>query len=154
MGIQIFPKCIDNIYRGNKLAIWLIWPVIIMRAAQGVALIIGGPALLKEADGIPLDTFPIAAANAIFTMFIISATSRILISLIGVIVLMRYRGAFTLFAALLAIDQILRHLVLHYYPIVQIGNPFGPKTGIAFLVLTFAGLALSVSGNDSKQNFK
>ena len=152
MVILIFPKCIDNIYRGNKLAIWLIWPVIVMRAAQGFVLIIGGPSILKQADGIPLDTFPITASNAIFTMFLISATSRILMSLIGVIVLIRYRAAFTLFAALLTIDQILRLLVLHYYPLVQIGNPFGPKTGLVFLVLTLASLVLSLYANESKQH--
>jgi hypothetical protein len=125
-----------------------------MRAAQGFALIIGGPELLKKADGIPLDTFPIAAANAIFTMFLISAASRILLSVIGVIVLIRYRSAFTLFVALLALDQILRQLILHYFPLVQFGNPFGPKTGVVFLVLTLASLALSLYSNDSKQHYK
>ena len=154
MSIQIFPKCIDNNYRGNKISLWLIWPVVIMRAAQGFSLIVGGPKLLKEADGIPLDTFSTEAANAVFTMFLISATSRIVISLIGVMVLLRYRSALTLFASVLTLDQILRQLVLHYYPLVKIGNPFGPMTGWVFLILSIAGLAASFIGNDANQDSK
>jgi hypothetical protein len=154
MLTKVFPKSVDNVYLGNRFALWLIWPVVIMRAAQGFALFISGPGLLKEADGIPLDAFPSPASNAIFTMFLISATSRIVMSVIGVIVLVRYRSAFTLFACLLLLDLVLRQLVLHYYPLVKVGNPFGPITGWVFLVLTFVALTLSFLRNETSHDPK
>jgi hypothetical protein len=151
MDSQFLPKSIDNNYRGHKLAFWFIGVVVIMRAAQGFSLIFNGYSIVREADGIPLETYPIAAAQTVVAMFLVSGLSRIILSLLCVLALVRYRSAITLMVVVLAIDQVGRQLIFHFYPLVRVGNPLGPTVNYILLVLTIIGLVLSLWG---KRNYQ
>jgi hypothetical protein len=93
MDNLFLPKSIDNYYRGQKLALWFFWLVVIVRAAQGVSLIVGGHSIVRDADGIPLETFPDAASQSIVGVFVISGGARLVLSLLAVIVFTFYRSA-------------------------------------------------------------
>ncbi len=60
---RIVPQQIDNQYRGQKLALWLFGFVVFVKALQMVVSIVNGYSTLRNADGIPLDTYPVAAAQ-------------------------------------------------------------------------------------------
>ena len=137
-------RCIDNQYRGQKLALWFFWVVVIIRALQGVSLIINGHSIAKDADGIPLETFPAAASQTIVGMFVISGSSRVVLSILGILTFVQYRSAIPLMFALLALDQAAKELLLHFYPLYRIGNPIGPIVNLVLLLLTIIGLVLSV----------
>jgi hypothetical protein len=144
MDNLFLPKTIDNYYRGQKLALWFFWLVVIIRAAQGVSLIVGGHSIVRDADGIPLETFPVAASQSIVGVFIISGGARLVLSLLGVIVFIFYRSAIPLMLALLALDQIAKELLLLVYPLYRIGNPIGPIVNLILLFLTAVGFVLSI----------
>ena len=146
MDNLFLPGCIDNNYRGQKLALWLFWVVIIIRAAQGVSLIIDGYSIVKDADGIPLETFPVAASQSIVGMFAISGGSRIVLSALSIFTFVRYRSAIPLMFAVLALDQIVKELLLKFYPLYRIGSPIGPTVNFVLLFLTIIGFILSVWG--------
>jgi hypothetical protein len=146
MDNLFLPKSIDNSYRGQNLALWLFWVVVIIRAAQGVALIFNGYSTVKEADGIPLETFPAAASQSIVGMFVISGGSRIVLSALGIFTFLRYRSAIPLIFAVLALDQVSKELLLQFYPLYRIGSPVGPIVNLALLFLTITGFTLSVLG--------
>ena len=146
MDIHILPRCIDNNYRGRKLALWFFWVVVVMRGLQGLSLIFNGHSIVRNADGIPLETFPIAASQSIVAMFVISGLSRLILSLLGVLAFVRYRSAIALMFTLLALDQLGKELLLHFYPLFRVGNPIGPTVNLILLVLTFIGLVLSLWG--------
>src|SRR5947207_13327042 len=62
---KLFPKGIDNSYRGPKIALWLFGLVVGMKITQSLAVIFNGDYTAKAADRIPLDTFtPVAAQTA------------------------------------------------------------------------------------------
>jgi hypothetical protein len=147
MDNRLFPGTIDNQYRGQKLALWFFWVVVIMRGLQGLSLIVGGPSIVRDADGIPLETFPIAASQSIVAVFVISGLSRLVLSLLCVLVFVRYRSAIALMFAVLALDQLGKELLLHFYPLFRVGNPIGPTVNLCLLFLTLCGLVLSIWGN-------
>jgi hypothetical protein len=146
MDNLFLPRSIDNSYRGQILALWLFWIVVVIRAAQGVSLILNGYSIVKEADGIPLQTFPAAASQSIVRMFAISGGSRIVLSLFGILIFVRYRSAIPMMFALLALDQIAKELLLQFYPLFRIGSPIGPIVNLTLLFLTSIGFILSVVG--------
>ena len=146
MYSQILPRCIDNNYRGPKLALWFFWVVVFMRGLQGLSLIVNGHSIVRAADGIPLETFPIAASQSIVAMFVISGLSRLILSLLCALAFVRYRSAISLMFTLLALDQLGKELLLHFYPLFRVGNPIGPTVNLILLVLTLIGLALSLWG--------
>jgi hypothetical protein len=146
MDNRFLPRCIDNQYRGQKLALWFFWVVVIMRGLQGFSLIVGGPSIVRDADGIPLETFPIAASQSIVAVFVISGLSRLVLSLLCVLVFVRYRSAIALMFTVLALDQLGKELLLHFYPLFRLGNPIGPTVNLVLLFLTVIGLVLSIWG--------
>jgi hypothetical protein len=147
MDNRFLPRCIDNQYRGQKLALWFFWVVVIMRGLHGLSLIVGGPSIVRDADGIPLETFPIAASQSIVAVFVISGLSRLVLSLLCVLVFVRYRSAIALMFTVLALDQLGKELLLHFYPLFRVGNPIGPTANLCLLFLTLFGLVLSIWGN-------
>jgi hypothetical protein len=146
MDNLFLPRSIDNNYRGQKLALWIFWVVVVIRAAQGASLIINGYSIVKDADGIPLETFPVAASQSIVGMFAISGGSRIVLSALCILTFVRYRSAIPLMFAVLALDQIAKELLLQFYPLYRIGSPIGPIVNLVLLFLTIAGFSLSVWG--------
>lgn len=146
MDNLFLPRSIDNRYRGRKLALWIFWVVVLVRAAQGVSLLVNGPSIVREADGIPLETFPPAAAQSVVAMFVLSGSARLVLSVMALLVFIRYRSAVPLVLALLALDQAAKQLLLYAYPLYRVGNPIGPTVNGVLLFLTITGLVLSVWG--------
>lgn len=146
MDNLFLPRCIDNQYRGRNLALWLFWIVVIIRAAQGVSLLVNGHSIVQGADGIPLETFPPAAAQSVVAMFVLSGSARLVLSIMAILVFVRYRSAVPLVLALLALDQAAKQLLLYVYPLYRVGNPIGPTVNLVLLALTIIGLVLSVWG--------
>lgn len=68
---QLLPARVDNTCLGHQLALWLFGLIVLMKAAMSVNSIFLGHKIATTADGIPLDTFPPAAADAIVSMFAI-----------------------------------------------------------------------------------
>ena len=147
MDSRILPSSIDNKFRGRKLALWFFWVVVFVRGLQGIALIVGGYSTVRDADGIPLETFPIPASQSIVAMFVISGMSRLILSLLGVLVFVRYRSAIALMLTVLALDQLGKELLLHFYPLFRVGNPIGPNVNLILLAFTLIGLVLALSGD-------
>lgn len=144
---QLLPARIDNDYRGQKLALWLLAVVVVVKLLQSFVVIFNGADIVRSADGVPIETFPPAAAQTVVALFALSGFSRLLLCGLCVLVWARYRGAIAFAFALLASDYLGRQLVLYFEPIVRMGTPPGPYVNFALFVLTVVGLALSLRHN-------
>jgi hypothetical protein len=152
MGNLFLPKPIDNHYRGRKSALWFFWVVVIVRALQGISLIADGASIVRDADGIPIETFPVAASQSIVGMFVISGASRIILSSLGALTLLRYRSAVPLMLAVLALDQLCKEVLLYFHPLYRVGNPIGPTVNLVLLFLTIIGFGLSLWKRNSRES--
>ncbi|HAM52878.1 MAG TPA: hypothetical protein DCP92_20090 [Nitrospiraceae bacterium] len=144
MRFRILPQQIDNTYKGQKLALWLFGFVLLIKIVQSTVILINGGSVVKGADGIPLDTFSPDAAHTVVALFALTSLYRLIICLLGVIALVRYRGIITLMFAVLVIEYIVRQLILYFYPLGSIGAPPGPIVNFVLFLISVIGFALSL----------
>ncbi|MFZ2490710.1 MAG: hypothetical protein WA208_04415 [Thermoanaerobaculia bacterium] len=141
---RFFPRVIDNSWRGPKAALWLLGLLAAIKMAMGANSIFNGWVVLASADGVPLRTYPGAAAQTIVAFFALWALGQILLALLATLALVRYRAMTPLLFALLLTEHLGRKLILQFLPIVRIGNAPASAINAALLAMMVAGLLLSV----------
>jgi hypothetical protein len=141
---KLLPQPIDNTYSGSKIALWLFGLIVFVHILQSVMVIVNGQTVAQSADGIPLETYPAAAAQTILAIFMVSSLRRLIISLICAVVLFRYRSAVPLMFVVLGLSYLSGQVVLQFVPIVRAGTPPGVVMNLIMFGLTIVGLALSL----------
>lgn len=147
---NLLPQRIDNTYRGHKAALWILALVVSFKIVQGLMVMFNGDSVVRTADGIPLDTYTAAGAQTVLSLWALSGLERVIISLLCVLALVRYRRAIPFMFALLAFDYLARQLTLHFIPLVRTGTPPGPLVNLLLFSLTIVGLALSLWDRDNR----
>lgn len=140
----LFPKQIDNTFRGNRLALWLFGLVVLLRILQSLSVIFNGRSIVISADGVPVDTFSPDSAAAVVAIFALCGLYRLLFSLLCVVVLWRYRSAVPLMFAVVALEYLAKQTVLYFIPLARTGTPPGPVVNLVLFLMALAGLGLSL----------
>lgn len=148
---QFLPQRIDNHYRGHWLALWLLGALIVMKAGIGLGTIFNGRSAAIDADGIPLDTFTPAGADAFVAVFAAWGLSQVILNLIGALVLIRYRALVPLMFALLLLEHLGRKLVFVFLPIARSESAPGSYINLVIVAVMIAGLVLSLWNWHSRQ---
>ncbi len=141
---QFLPKRVDNAYRGQRPALWLLGLAVLMKAGIGLECIFNGRHAAASADGIPLDTFTSAGAQTVVALFAIWGLSQLVLCSLCVLALVRYRALVPLMYAVLLLEYLGRKGVLHYLPVPRVGPAPGVGVNAVLLVLMVVGLALSL----------
>jgi hypothetical protein len=141
---RLLPQPIDNTYRGYKVALWLFGSVVGVMIFQGVLVIFNGDSIVRNADGIPLDTYTPAAAQAVLSLWAQRGLSRLIISSVCVLVLVRYRSAIPLMFVLLMLNYLAGQLVFQFVPLARTGTPPGPVVNLIMFALMVIGFVLSL----------
>jgi len=148
---MLFPKIIDNKYRGQWLALVFFLPVLILKTMMGFNVAGFNPTLdvrdiLQNVDGIPLDTYSAQAASDIIFSASAWGLSLFTICLVGLIALVRYRAMLPIAILLLTVEQVGRKAM----SIAESGLGIGPDMSMGAMInwgLTIAlvlALVLSV----------
>ena len=140
----LLPKSFDNNYRGHKLALWLFGLFALMKCVIGVNSIINGRAVMTGADGIPLDTYPAAAAQLLVALWALLGLSHIIVGALCVFALIRYRSMVPYLFALLLLQHLGGRVILEYIPLVRVGAPPAFAVNLIQLTLLIVGLGLSL----------
>jgi hypothetical protein len=154
---RIFPKQFDNSYRGNWLGLVLFVLVIVLRTAQGINSMVITRSVITGADAIPLDTFSQPAANTLISVFALLGVSSAIVSLIGLIALVRYRAMIPLLFLVIFVSQIGARLIMLIYPIARsadlsmnyAGQPIGFWFNLGVMAMTGIGFVLSLQNKES-----
>ena len=141
---RLLPQPIDNRYSGSKIALWLFGLIVFVHILQSVMVMVNGYSIVQSADGIPLESYPAAAAQTILAIFTVSALRRLIIALICAVVLFRYRSAVPLMFVVLGLSYLGGQVILQFVPIVRVGTPPGIVMNLIMFLLTIVGLALSL----------
>lgn len=141
---QFLPRQVDNTYRGHKLALWLFAVLALIRSVIGFNCIFIGRDVASSADGIPLDTFPPAAAQTVVFLFAMFGLSNLVIVSLCIVVLVRYRALIPFMFALLLLQHLARQLIHQAIPIPRTGTPPANVINFVLLTLVVVGLALSL----------
>lgn len=140
----LLPPRADNNYRGHKLALWLFGVVVLIKGLQNIMSIFNGYSVATGPDAIPLATYSPAAANTVLSLFALLGLTFLMICLLGVIVLTRYRNLVPLMFAVLVLDFLCRRLILYLHPIARTGTPSGFYVNLGLFVLMVVGFVFSL----------
>ncbi|RPH96625.1 MAG: hypothetical protein EHM68_10880 [Lysobacterales bacterium] len=151
MFSQFLPQRIDNAYRGHRLALWLFGAVVFMKTSIGLGTIFNGRTAAISADAIPLETFPPAAAQAFLSVFAIWGFAQVMIGLLCILALVRYRAMVPFMFALLLLEHLGRKLILYYMPIAKTGTPPGLFINLALVAAMIVGLVLALRTENHAQ---
>ena len=151
---RIFPRQIDNAYRGHALAVWLLAATVLGKFIMGANVAGLNPWLsnrfvITDADHIAIDTFGAEAASSVMFSFASWGLALLVLSLLGGVVLIRYRAMIPLMFLLLSIEHFGRWEISRLNPIVRTIKGQGFSSGVlsinyAFMAMLAAGLALSL----------
>ena len=141
---RLFPRAIDDQYHGARAALWILGALVLVKGLMGANCILNGRLVAMRADGIPLDTFTPAGADAVVAFLGLWGLSLLLFSLLGALALVRYRAMVPLVFALLLAEHLGRKLILLAQPVAHAGASPAFSINTAFLVATIVGLALSI----------
>src|SRR5882757_4853749 len=100
------PQRVDNTYRGTKLALWCLALVVLMKLGIGLNSIFNGSFVASSADGIPLNTFTPAGAQTVVSLFALLGLYHLIVCLLCIVVLARYRALISFMFALLLVEQL------------------------------------------------
>ncbi|RKZ13282.1 hypothetical protein DRQ53_13575 [bacterium] len=148
----LFPKVMDNKYRGQWLGLVFFVPVLLLKLMMGFNVaglnpVIAVHDILQDVDGIPLDTYSTAAVTDLIFFANAWGLSLLTICLVGVIAFIRYRSMIPITILLLTVEQVGRKAMsiadsgLGIGPDMSAGNIINWTLSVVLLV----ALALSTT---------
>jgi hypothetical protein len=143
---RILPERIDNHYRGHKFALWLFYPITFVNVAIALVAIFARDGGAQSADGVPLDTFGSGGAETVVAVLALLGLAKLLVGLLSVLALFRYRAMIPLMYVLILVDYLGHKGIGLMKPIVHIGTPAGSYVSVVLIALSIIGLLLSLLG--------
>jgi hypothetical protein len=140
----LLPQRADNTYRGHKLALWLFGFIVFVKTAIGGGTLFNGRVAAMNADGIPLDTFGAAGAQAFISIFAAWGLSQLMLSAIAILVLVRYRSLVPFMFTLLIFEHVIRRVIFVVLPMPRTGSAPGFWINVALVGIMAVGLILSL----------
>jgi hypothetical protein len=153
MLTHLFPRQIDNEYRGHALAMWLLVPLALMKFLQGASVAGLNPSrtsrqILEGVDRVPVGEFPAEAASHLVFLFAAWGLCVFVLGLLGIVVLLRYRAMIPLMYSLLLIEQVGRKALSMIHlgrPLVSLSAAPANLINWGLLVAIVIGFLLSLS---------
>jgi hypothetical protein len=141
---RILPASIDNQYRGHRLALWAFYPITLVTVGRSLIHVFRSDGGAQSIATIPLDTFGSGGAETVVSLFALWGLSQLLIGLLFVLVLLRYRSMLPLMYVLILAEYLGRIAIGFSKPIVTVETPPGGPGGFVMIALGVAGLVLSL----------
>ncbi len=143
---RIFPQHLDKAYRGYQMALWIFGAIALMKLGLGLAHMFNADGGAQSVSRIPLDTYPAGAVQNVVAVFARMGLEQLLLGVIFVTVLVRYRAMVPLMFLVAVIGQLAVFALVAYKPLALAG-PSGARTlHLVLAGLSIAGLVLSLMG--------
>lgn len=147
----LLPKTIDNTFRGWRLGLWLFVPVLVVRLGIAFQSAFNARETAMNADGIPLNLLGAAGANEAVALFALLGFGGLILALLGVLALLRYRAMIPLMYLLFLLSQFGNKLLNAYHPTLSggaktVGGGVPAATIVVYglLGMTIVGFVLSL----------
>lgn len=142
---RLFPKQVDNRFDGYRAALWLLGLYVALKLAMGVNSILNTATVAAGADGIPLDSFGPAAARQVLVLFALTSLGQLVLALVALAVLIRYRAMVPFIYLVLIGESLARRLIVQSYDVARPeSTPVGWYINMGLIALLAIGLLLSL----------
>lgn len=143
---RILPPQASNEYRGCKFAIWLLIAIVLLRLAMSYAALIDTRAMLQDADSIPLDRFDAGAAATVLYITKLLGLDHLLLNVVAIAVVIRWRALIPFVYLLLTVEQIARKAINMANPVPRTDAAILPvDPNLVIIAALLVGLALSLA---------
>ena len=150
---RLLPRQIDNAYKGHPLGLWLFVPPLFMKVLMGINVsginpLVSSRHILVSVDGVPVDTFPLEAQSITMLFFTAWGLSLLVIGLLGLVALLRYRAMIPLMYLALTMEQVGRMVLSRIHAGGDAGEPGGISLSVGInwglAAMLMVGFALSL----------
>lgn len=142
---NLFPKVVDNRYQGIKVAKWLLHVYVFKSIFSGSIHMFASDGGAQSIASVTLDQFSQGGAESVVTMFGLWGMEQVIIGLIGVVILWRYKSLIPLMWAAYALEYIGRGAAALYTPGLTTANtPPGASADLVLIPLAIAMFVLSM----------
>ena len=141
---KLFPKTIDNQYRGMSIAKWVFVAMTVLTIARSLAHIFLPDGGAQSIATIPLDDYTSNGARVIIGMFAQWGLTQLMVGLLYVIVLWRYQSLIPLMWLFILFEWAGRLLSGIYKPFETVGTAPGAIGNLIFPVLALVMLVLAL----------
>lgn len=143
---RLFPRQSSNDYRGARSALALYVLFLLLKLAMSVNSLVFTRTVVTQADGIPIDSYGAGGAQAVLSLFALLSWGQLMLAIVAIVVLIRYRTLVPLMFLILLIEHIGRCVLLMLFPIDRPdGTPVGFYINIGIAVVLLLGLLLSLT---------
>ena len=143
---RILPERMDNRYRGHRLAVWLFVPITAQRLAMSLTHLFKADGGAQSISTMPLDTYSPSAVQNVVGLFARMGLDQLVLGLLFVIVLLRYRAMIPLMYVLVVAHYLASKGVSYMKPLYLAGTSSASAPALVIALLAFSGLALSLLG--------
>lgn len=150
---QIFPKTLDNNYQGSKIAIIILAIITIIKLIMGINIgginpYISTEQILTSVDNIPLNSYPLDASKMVIGMAQSWGQLMLIISLLSILILIKYRTAIPLMFLIYITENLERIInpIKRIFLGVNLSEIFTMAAiiNLSLVGLLFVGLILSI----------
>ena len=140
----LFPETITNEFPGRNLALYVFYLLTAMTLWRSVVHIAVPDGGAQSIATIPLDTYTAGGEAAIITIFAVWGLSQLLIGLIYLTSIIRYRSLIPLLYLLTAVEYAGRFMISQFKPIETVETAPGSAGNIPLAILAVVMLLLSI----------
>jgi hypothetical protein len=142
---RLFPKHVDNRFDGQRSALWLMGLLVALKLVVGLNSILNTALVAQGGDGIPLDSYGPAAAREVLTLFELVALGQLILALIALVALIRWRALVPFLYLVSLAEMLARRLIVQMNGATQpAASPIAWYVTWGVLILLVLGLALSL----------
>jgi len=142
---RLFPRQVDNGFDGHRSALWLLGLLVALKLVVALNSIFNTQAVAAGADGIPLDSFAPAAAREVLTLFALTALGQLVLALIALAALVRWRALVPFLYLVSLAELIARRLIVESNDLTRAASsPVAWYVTWGVMGLVTLGLALSL----------
>lgn len=142
---RILPPAFDNRFPGHRLALWLFGLLAVLKLMTAHTHIFNADGGAQSISSIPLDTYPAGAAQNVVGLFARMGLEQLVIALLFVLALVRYRSMIPLLYLVLVLHYVALRAVSAAKPLVLAGTSGVKYMSLAIAVVSVAGLVLSLN---------
>lgn len=143
---RILPPRADNRFRGHAAALWLFVPLTFMKVALGLVHIFRADGGAQSVSTMPLDAYPAGAAQNIIGLMARMGLEQLLLGLLFVVVLLRYRALVPLMYAVAVAHYAAQYAIASMKPLALAGTSGASTMHMVIGAISALGLLLSLAG--------
>jgi len=141
---RLFPAQFDNIFPGQKIALWLFYALTaftLWRSQHHIFALDGGAQSIAT---IPLETYTLGGAATVITVFALWGLAQLGMALIMLLASIRYKSMIPLLWLFILFEYVGRLLIGMHKPIETVGTAPGATANLVFPIVALVMLILSL----------